>query len=231
MYSTPWQPQPYGAPPMPPRPPARTPWLGIIFGILAALVVVGGLAGLAIYFSARAHKSATWSDGDSPVPVSSADPTWGDRTAPVTLVVFGDLQDPFCARLQPTIDSLKTLYGPSTLRVVFKNDPLSFHANAKPAAEAAMGVFALKGSDAFWHFQERAFANQRSFSQTWYENWAVESGVDATKFRHGLTTHEWQAKVDEDIAVAKTVGVTCMRNANYRPLSKPAPSHAVHKPR
>jgi len=204
---SPWQPQPYGVPPV--RPPSRTPWLAIIAGIFALLAIVGGLAALAMYSLSRTRTtSATWSDGDSPVPVSNADPTWGDRTAPVTLVVFGDLQDPFCAKLQPTIDSLKTLYGPATLRVIFKNDPLSFHANAEPAAEAAMGVFALKGGDAFWHFQERAFANQSSLGSISYENWASESAVDMRKFRHGLSTHEWRSKVDDDVAVAKTVGVT-----------------------
>ena len=207
-YGSPWQPQPYGAPPAP-RPPSRTPWLGIIAGIVAVLLVVGGLATIAIVLLSRTHKtSAVWSDADSPVPVSSADPTWGDRTAPVTLVVFGDLQDPFCAHLQPTVDSLKTLYGPSTLRVVFKNDPLPFHTNAKPAAEAAVGVLELKGSDAFWHFQERAFANQHSLTQASFEDWASESSVDMPRFRRGLSTHKWQTKVEDDAAVAKTVGVT-----------------------
>jgi hypothetical protein len=35
---------------------------------------------------------------------------------------------------------------------------------------------------------------------------------------------------DECVAVAKTAGVTCVRNANYRPAPKPAPRNAAHKP-
>src|SRR6476469_4236522 len=31
-----------------------------------------------------------WSDSDSPIPVDSKDPVWGNRTAPVTIVEFSD---------------------------------------------------------------------------------------------------------------------------------------------
>src|SRR6185436_17045963 len=32
----------------------------------------------------------SWSDEESPVPVSSKDPTWGNRAAPVTIAIFSD---------------------------------------------------------------------------------------------------------------------------------------------
>src|SRR5882724_10871955 len=57
------------------------------------------------------------------VPVTSADPQWGNVDAPVTLVELSDFQCPFCERVQPTLEALKQKYGPSQLRIVWKNNP------------------------------------------------------------------------------------------------------------
>ena len=72
---------------------------------------------------------------------------WGNRNAPVTIVVFSDFQCPFCSRVEPTVDQIKATYGKDKVRIVWKNSPLPFHPNAKPAAEAAQGVFALAGNE------------------------------------------------------------------------------------
>ncbi len=151
--------------------------------------------------------SGGWSDSTSPIPVTSADPTWGDREAPVTIVLFADFEDPFAAKMPPTIDGVEKLYGPTVVRVVWKNNPQSWHARAHDAAEASYGCFDLKGNDAFWHFQDRAFANQKSLDAASFETWAGESYVDLVKFRDGVSTHKWAAKVDEDARLAKSLRV------------------------
>ena len=151
--------------------------------------------------------SATWSDEESPVPISSKDPMWGSRTAPVTVVVFSDYQCPFCSRVETTLDQVKTTYGKDKVRFIWKNEPLPFHPNAKPAAEASAGVFALKGSDAFWLFHDTAFKNQQALSSESYEKWALASGVDMAKFKAGMAAHTWADKVDKDHAAAKAAGV------------------------
>jgi len=212
----PWQPPPY-------PPPSRTPWVGIIVGVVGAFLVFVALAVVGFVMLARrrvvAHYTPStttttstasgpaWSDADSPVPVTSDDPSWGDRTAPVTIVVFGDLQDPFFARFGPTLDGLQSLYGGSQLRVVWKNNPLAYHANAHDAAEAAEGAFDLQGSSAFWHFEQRALANQLSLGTASYETWTTEAGVDLPSFRSGMAAHKWAPKVDADRALATKLGV------------------------
>lgn len=148
-----------------------------------------------------------WADDDSPYPISSKDPMWGSRTAPVTIVVYSDFQCPFCSKVEASMDQIKTTYGQEKVRIVWKNEPLPFHPNAKPAAEAAAGVFALKGSEAFWKFHDTAFKNQSALSPESYEKWAKDAGVDMAKFKAGIAAHTWAKKVDDDHAAAQKAGV------------------------
>jgi protein-disulfide isomerase len=155
-----------------------------------------------------AYSDAVWSDEDAAVPVSSKDPTWGSRTAPVTLVLFSDFQCPFCTKVEASITQLKEKYGPDKLRVVWKNNPLPFHQSARPAALAAETVFRLGGSKAFWKFHELAFANQQQLNPEHYEQWAVQAGVDKAKFKASFDKQEYAAKIDADMAVGKSAGVS-----------------------
>jgi protein-disulfide isomerase len=155
-----------------------------------------------------AYADGVWSDEDAAVPITSKDPTWGSRTAPVTLVLFSDFQCPFCSRVEGTITQLKEKYGPDKLRVVWKNNPLPFHQNARPAALAAETVFRLGGSKAFWKFHELAFANQQSLDPQHYEQWAAQAGVDKAKFKASFDKQEYAAKIDADMAVGKNAGVS-----------------------
>jgi protein-disulfide isomerase len=100
---------------------------------------------------------------------------------------------------------VRAQYG-RDVRVIWKNQPLSFHPNAKPAAEAAQGVFELAGNDAFWRFHAKCFANQSSLSQSNYETWARLEGVDVATFSRGLTSSRWRLKVDEDARLGTQVG-------------------------
>jgi protein-disulfide isomerase len=156
--------------------------------------------------SSSGSGGAKWADSDSPIPVTSEDPVWGNRAAPVTIVTFSDFQCPFCSRVEPTLDQVKSTYGPDKVRIVWKNQPLPFHDKAKPAAEAAQTVFALKGSEAFWKFHDTAFKNQAQLGPESYEKWAVAAGVDLAAFKAAYATHKAAKKVEEDSQVGNKVG-------------------------
>jgi protein-disulfide isomerase len=154
--------------------------------------------------------AAAWDDSESPIPISSKDPMWGKRDAPVTVVIFSDFQCPYCSRVEPTLDQVRQTYGPDKVRMVWKNNPLPFHQNAKPAAEAAVGVFSLAGNDAFWKFHDTAFKNQGSLGDDSYPKWATDAGVkagDIATYKAGLASHKWADKVDKDLNDGKTDGV------------------------
>jgi protein-disulfide isomerase len=150
-----------------------------------------------------------WSDEGGFPAVTSKDPMWGSRNAPVTMVVFSDFECPFCQRVEGTINQVKEKYGPDKVRILWKNNPLPFHKNARPAAVAAETVFRLGGSKAFWKFHDRAFENMKGgLTPENFEAWAAEAGVDRAKFKAAYDKQEYAAKIDADMAVGKASGVT-----------------------
>src|SRR5690606_3109691 len=68
----------------------------------------------------------------------------GPADALVTIVGFSEFECPFCARVLPTLQQIQEEYG-NDVRIVFKHNPLNFHRNAMPAAEASLEVLAQGG--------------------------------------------------------------------------------------
>jgi protein-disulfide isomerase len=147
-------------------------------------------------------------EDDAAVPISPRNPSWGSRTALVTMVEYSDMQCPYCAMVEPTLAALRETYGPENLRLVWKNIPLEKHREARPAAEAAMGVFELAGAQGFWRFHNAAFAEQDALGPDRYLRWAREAGVtDVAAFQAGLASHRWGAAIDADLHEAVALGV------------------------
>ncbi|HEY0469315.1 MAG TPA: thioredoxin domain-containing protein, partial [Polyangiaceae bacterium] len=141
-----------------------------------------------------------------PLPIGSDDPVWGSATAPVTLLEFSDFQCPFCSRVQPTVKSLQEKYGPNQLRVVFKHNPLPFHANARPAAKVAEAVRQQGGSSAFFAFLDLAFDEQQKLGDEALSAWVARVGLDPVAVLRRAELPETDDKIERDIALAGKVG-------------------------
>lgn len=128
----------------------------------------------------------------------------GPANAALTLVEFSDFQCPYCARLSPVIDSLVKAY-PRDVRVVFKHFPLSFHAQARGAAAAAI---AAGKQGKFFEFRSRVMPNFRSLDDSLYLAVAKDLKLDMNRFRKDMVlTDEVNALLDEDIALGRELGV------------------------
>jgi protein-disulfide isomerase len=148
------------------------------------------------------------SEDAAAVPISPRNPAWGSRTALVTVVEFGDFQCPYCKRVQPTLQALRDKYGPSDLRIVWKNNPLPFHQNARPAAVVGAAVFELAGNDAFWKFHDSVYAHPSDMSQDNFERWSAEAGVsDMAALHEGIAADRWVDPVDADMREGVSAGV------------------------
>lgn len=140
--------------------------------------------------------------------IAASDAQWGSPVAPVALIVFSDFECPYCAEERVALDALRAKYGPERLRVIWKHTPLSRHPRARPTAEAAEGVRALAGNDAFWVFHDLAFTHQSELTQASFEAWAQQAGVkEIDDYTRGLRERRFSLKVERDLALASRIGV------------------------
>jgi protein-disulfide isomerase len=139
------------------------------------------------------------------VPVTADMPARGPADALVTIVMFSDYQCPFCSRVEPTVTRIREQYG-DRVRVVWRDNPLPFHDNAMPAAEAAREAMAQGGSERFWQMHDTLMAHQTELDRTHLEQYAGELHLDMTRFRAALDNHTHQAAIQADVALAAQVG-------------------------
>ena len=151
----------------------------------------------------RPARRPTGEEDDAAVPITARNPTWGSRTAPVTIVEFADFQCPVLRRVpRPTLSALREAYGPTRLRIVWKNNPLAFPHERAPRRRGGDGVSSRSaGRDAFWRFHDLAFRSGRSdLGATATSAWAQQAGVtDVDGLRGaGSDATSGRAQVDAD---------------------------------
>lgn len=138
------------------------------------------------------------------VPVGDS-PQRGPEDALVTIVAFSDFQCPFCARVTDTLDRIEAQYG-RDVRIVFKHNPLPFHTDAMPAAQAAVEVQRERGDRAFWQMHDLLFENQRQLSTDDLVRHARRAGASGSGVRRALQRDAHRATVQADMDLAAQVG-------------------------
>jgi protein-disulfide isomerase len=147
-------------------------------------------------------------EDDAAIPIWPQDPTWGSRTAPATLVVFSDFAATSPDKVSSVLEHAERTYGTSKLRVVWKALPRKDDVADRTAAEAALGVFALAGGEAFWKFHGAATAGRGPLVDANLRGWALEAGVtDSAALERALASHTWGPIVDRDVALAEALDV------------------------
>lgn len=143
-----------------------------------------------------AEKQALLAEGDAP--------SFGAEDAKVTLVEFSDFQCPYCSRAATATAEIKEKYK-DKIRFIFRQFPLSFHQNAKLAAQAAL---AANAQGKFWEFHDLAFANQKSLDRASLEGYAKTVGLDVGRFKADLDKGTYQAQVEADTKLGESVFVS-----------------------
>jgi protein-disulfide isomerase len=138
---------------------------------------------------------------------ADAGPSLGNADAPVTIVEYTDYQCPFCKRHHDgTYAQLKKNYvDTGKVRYVIRDLPLSFHAQAQPAAIAA-NCAADQGR--FWQAHDALFEKQAELAPETIRAAVVGAGVDAKRYDACIAKPEAAAAVDADAEEARSIGIT-----------------------
>lgn len=131
-------------------------------------------------------------------------PSFGPKDAKVTVVEFSDFECPYCAKAAKVTEQLRKEYG-DKIRFVFRQFPLSFHKNAKPAAEASLAAHA---EGKFWEYHDVLFENMRKLDEASLAEYATKTGVDASKIKTALESDTYAAAVERDLKLGEQVAVS-----------------------
>ena len=155
-------------------------------------------------------KSAAGAEKKSLIPaerwqvrVGPGDPAIGPANAPLTLVVFSDFQCPYSKKATVFLREVLERFG-EDVRVVYKHNPLDFHKDAGPAAEASMAAHA---QGRFWEMHDRLYNGQSDLAARALEAHAAAIGLDLGQFKTDMATRRWKGVVDADLDLAAKLGV------------------------
>jgi protein-disulfide isomerase len=133
-------------------------------------------------------------------------PSLGRADAPVALVEFTDFQCPYCKRAHDDMlaQFVKKFVDTGQARLVSRSYPLAFHANAEPAAHAAL---CANAQNQFWAMRDRLFANITALNTTNFLQAAAELKLDTNAFSACLTAKSFASQIARDKADAETAGI------------------------
>ncbi len=138
-------------------------------------------------------------------PASAATLLTGSADASVQILVFGDLQCPYTKKFMSYVEKFEADYG-NRVGLLFSHYPLSFHAQAKPAAIAAE---CASQQGHFREFMNLAFAHQTEFSRDFFVASAKSAGVpDSAAYAACLDSDNTAHMIQSEYASGVAAGVS-----------------------
>jgi protein-disulfide isomerase len=121
----------------------------------------------------------------------------GDPESKVTIVEFSDIQCPFSQRFHSVFMEALGSYSEG-VKFVFKNFPLSFHPEAKPAAKA---VLAAHEQGKYWDMLSLVMQAGTQLGAEKYVELAEQLGLDVDKFKKDLKDkdQDYEQIIQKDI--------------------------------
>ena len=152
-----------------------------------------------------------YADARAKLQAQATGPYRGSADKTLELVEFADFQCPHCKEAQANMDKLVTDFPKA--RIVFQNYPLErLHPQAKLAAEFAVCVTKLGGSQAFFTFAEATFEGQDGLNsadgaQLTLNSAVSKAGLDTAKVAACAATPETAAAVEQSVQLAQDLNV------------------------
>lgn len=131
-------------------------------------------------------------------------PPQDEGATPLTVSVFCSFQSPHCARMQPVFRALVNAY-PHQISLQHYDYPLSFHRNARPAANAAR---CANEQGKFWSFSSALYAHQNDLNNARYLLIADQLGINHQDFRQCIEGLKYRHDIEQDVATGEALGLS-----------------------
>ena len=129
-------------------------------------------------------------------------PERGPKNASVTIIEFSDYQCPFCQKAEDVVDQVMKTYA-DKVRLVYRDYPLPFHPNARPASEAAA---CANAQGKFWEYHAKLFHGD-GLEPEKLKTYADQVGLDRKKFDDCLEKKPFKTEIDKDVKDGEKAGV------------------------
>ena len=141
-------------------------------------------------------------DPSKTAPITAADHLLGNAKAPVKLIIYTDLECPYCKVFHNSVMELKDNYiKDGKLAIVYRNFPLDqLHSKARNESIASECVAKLGGNDKYWAFIDKVFAATPSndgLDPNLLPQFAVELSLNKTAFETCLKDKAIAQKVND----------------------------------
>ncbi|MGH7914568.1 MAG: DsbA family protein, partial [Candidatus Binataceae bacterium] len=136
--------------------------------------------------------------------------TLGPDDAPVTIIEFGDLECPFCARAFSEIETVVNTTHKGKVRLIFKHFPLNIHPWAMQGAIAAECV-RRQNPKAFWSFVNDIYRDQGAINpqnlRDHVNTYVGQLGLDQEALNACIMAPAAEAQVRQDRDDGTAIGV------------------------
>ncbi len=135
------------------------------------------------------------------------DAVLGDKKAPVTIVEFSDFECPFCGRFfQQTFPQINENYiKTGKVKLIYRDFPLGFHAQAQKAAEAAE---CAGEQEKYYKMHDKLFTDGVQGGVASFKIFAADIGLNTAKFNDCLDSGKMASEVQKDQSDGAQYGVS-----------------------
>lgn len=191
---------------------------GLIIGILATVILITG----GVFLMSRGGSGNTSGNGTKVnSEILSPQGTYvtsgiingsylaASSSAKITLVEFGDYQCPACIEYHPLVKQLLTDYA-GQINYVFRNFPLSQHANAPMSAYAAESAGL---QEKYWQMHDKLYESTGEWvalggPKSVFIGYAGSLGLDVAKFTSDMDSSTVKSKVQSDMNDGKVINLS-----------------------
>lgn len=134
----------------------------------------------------------------------------GNKDSKVTVIEFSDFQCPYCKKYhEEVVSKILKDYG-DKINFVFKQFPLSFHAQANAAALAAA---CANEQGKFTAYSDKLFATQETWGKlkdasVTFKSYAMQLGLNSVQFGKCLDDKKYQEQITRNQEEAQKYGIS-----------------------